>query len=164
MTDWFDPGTGNFLMVDGAIVERDALYIAEKLQDYDPDLVVLCLDPENLHAQFTDAPFVVCRRLPNGQYQRVLEAWKLDDTVLERVYLADSHRNNQLDLLVKMEEQKKREKEAADKAKMDENHLMLAAAIRNPKSTFTFKNDEGEKVTVHETEGVKKDNGKKSFS
>jgi hypothetical protein len=163
MSDWFDPGTGNFLMVEGAIVERDALYIAEKLQDYDPDLVVLCLDPENLHAQFTDAPFVVCRRLPNGQYQRVLEAWKLDDTVLERVYLADSHRHNQLDLLVKMEEKKKADKAKADKEKLDDKHQLFAAALRNKKSTFSFENSKGELVTIDETTGVKKDT-RKTFS
>ena len=161
MSNWFDPGNGNFLMVDGQIVERDALYITEKLMDYDPDLRVLCLDPEK--AGVNDAPFVVVKLQPNGTMQRVLEAWQLDDTVVQRVYLADGQRNNQLEQLVKLEQQKKAEKERADKEVMGHNHEIFQGALANEKSEYTFKKDD-KLVTVSDTHGVKYDKGKKSYS
>lgn len=159
----FDPGNGNFLVVDGQIVERDALHIAEKIQDYDPDLQLLCLDPDNLHAHVTDAPFVVVRRRDDGRYERVLEAWQLDDRIIERIWAADSARNNQLEQLIALENKKKKEKEDADREVMMQNHELFRAALANPKSEFSFENKEGDLVTISDTEGVKKNKGRQSF-
>ena len=163
MSNWFDPGNGNFIAVDGCLVERDALYITEKLMDYDPDLRVMCIDPDNPNVTFADAPFVVVKLMPNGTMQRVLEAWQLDDTVVQRVYMADGQRNNQLDQLIKLEQQKKAEKERADKEVMGHNHQIFQGALANEKSEYTFKKDD-KLVTVSDTHGVKYDKGKKSYS
>ena len=43
MSNYYDPGTGNHVMVDGMIVERDALRVAEAIKEYDPNLEILCV-------------------------------------------------------------------------------------------------------------------------
>jgi len=92
---YFDPGHGQYVVLDGVIVERDALYIAEKINDYDPDLQLICLESEAL-ASIHDAPFLVIRDRGNGVFERVLEAWELDDRIIERLFTADCARNNPL--------------------------------------------------------------------
>ena len=61
MSNWYDPGNGQFLVVDGQVVERDALRIAEAISDYDPNLTLLCLNPERAEG-ISDEPFVVAER------------------------------------------------------------------------------------------------------
>ena len=50
-----DAGDGTFVIVDGQIVERDALNIAERINEYDDKLTLVCLDPSK--AEINDAPF-----------------------------------------------------------------------------------------------------------
>lgn len=161
---YFDPGNGNFVMIDGNIVERDALHIAEKIQDYDPDLMLICADPDDPRMGFATAPFLVIRQRTDGTYERVLEAWELDDRILERIWAADGTRNNQLDQLVKMERQQQRDKETAEKEVMGANHELFAAALANPKSSFSFKNREGDLVTVKDEHPVTYNKGRESYS
>lgn len=161
---YFDPGNGKFVAVDGCLVDRDCLHIAEKIQDYDPNLQLIALDPDDLHASFTSAPFMVIRHKGDGTYERVLEAWELDDRILERLWLADGTKNNQLDQLVSLEAVKKKEQDDANKEKMWQNHELFAGAMRNPKSSFSYKNEEGTLVTIKDNEGVVKDKGRQSFS
>lgn len=149
MSNWFDPGTGDFLVVDGNIVERDALRVVEAIKDYDPDLEVLCLDPNQ--AGINEAPFVICeRRKTDGALVRIMEAWSLDDRVLERIRLSDTARQNVLDDLVKKEEQ--RRLDLAKKAEEDsaENKDLVEHIVKNKKTSYTFKNDNDELVTLYE--------------
>ena len=164
MSTYFDPGNGNFVIVDGNIVERDAHNIAVKIKEYDEDLELICLDPDSPDITFASAPFLVIKRTADGSYERVLEAWQLDDRIIERIWAADSQKNNVLDTLVKMEEKQRKEREDANKQQMFENHELFAAAMQNPKSSFTFKNDEGDMVKISDEEGVVKNNNRKSFN
>jgi hypothetical protein len=161
---YFDPGNGKFVAVDGCLVDRDCLHIAEKIQDYDPDLQLIALDPDDLHASITSAPFMVIRHKGDGTYERVLEAWELDDRVIERLWLADGTRNNQLDQLVSLEQAKKAKEDYDNSQKMWQNHELFAAAMSNKKSEFSYKNEAGEHVTIKDTEGVVKNKGRQSFS
>ena len=89
MTNYYDPGTGDFVALDGMIVERDALRIAEAIRDYDPNLVLLCLDPDRAEG-ISDAPFIVAECCPDGVLRPVFRAWELNDLILERIRLADT--------------------------------------------------------------------------
>jgi hypothetical protein len=162
----FDPGNGNYLVIDGHIVERDALRIVEKIQEYDERLSVICLDTEGSNAPgVNDAPFLVIRENDNGVYERVLEAWSLDDKIIERIWASDNQKNDILAKLVEMENAKK--KEADDKA-AEENGAareMLVAAVKNPKSSFTFRDKETDDlVKIHDDTGVSRNKGAKTFS
>lgn len=159
---YFDPGNGKFVVIDGNIVERDALRIAEKIREYDSDLELICLDPDSDHA-LSSAPFIVIKDRGNGVFDRVLEAWTLDDQIIERLYLADGQATDLLDRLAKMEYAKKKEQEDKWQETKWQSHELFAAAMQNPKSSFTFHNNDGELVRVHDTDGIIKDNNKKSF-
>ena len=89
MSNYYDPGTGSHVIVDGMIVERDALRVAEAIKDYDPNLEVLCTtDAEDI----SEEPFVVAEKGKDGILRPVLRAWELNDLVLERIKLADNQR------------------------------------------------------------------------
>ena len=161
MSNWFDPGSGNFMMVDGQVVEKDALYITEKLMDYDPDLRVLCLDPEQ--SSVNEAPFIVVKIQDNGSMTRVLEAWTLDDQIIHRVWLADQTKNDQWEQLIKKEAELKAKQEDADNQIMGHNHEIFQGALATDKSEYSFeKNDE--LVTISDNHGIKYNKGKKSYS
>ena len=106
MSDYYDPGTGQHVVVDGMIVERDALRVAEAIRDYDDNLVVLCVDPNHVYG-ISEEPFVVAERGPDGVLRPVFRCWQLDDTVLHRIYLADNHKFNTFNTLLDMERQQK---------------------------------------------------------
>jgi len=147
-TNYFDPGTGDWVVVDGQIVERDALRIAEKINEYDPNLVLMCLD-DNM-ADFRDAPFVLCERRPNGSLTKIFEAWELDDRILERIFAADQQRFDPLARIESMEAKKKRESESRYKEQMAENLDVLVHAVKNRKSTYTVENHDGDLIRTHE--------------
>ena len=89
MSNYYDPGTGSHVLVDGMIVERDALRVAEAIKDYDPNLEVLCTtDAEDI----SEEPFVIAEKGKDGILRPVLRAWELNDLVLERIKLADNQR------------------------------------------------------------------------
>jgi len=148
VSNYYDPGTGDWLVVDGQIVERDALRIAEKIADYDPNLVLMCLTDDM--ADFSDAPFVLCERRPNGVLHKVFEAWQLDDRIIERIYAADQQRFDPLKKIESMEEKKKKEAESRYREKMDENLDILMTVVKHRKSTFTVENHQGDLVRVNE--------------
>lgn len=147
--NYFDPGTGEWVVVDGAIVERDALNIAERIHEYDENLVLMCLQNDSL-SELHDAPFVLCERRPDGSLHRVMEAWKLDERILERIYAADSQRFDTLESLTRMEKKRKDDSDRRYREKMDENLDILVSAVKNRKSTFTVHNNDGELIRTHE--------------
>jgi hypothetical protein len=147
-TNWFDPGNGEYLVVDGNIVERDALRIAEAIKDYDENLELICVDPNM--ADVNEAPFIVCeRRKSDGALIRIMEAWELDDRILERIYAADTNRSDVLAGLIKKEEQIRRDTESRYQEKRDANKDLVESIVKNMKSKYVFEKD-GKKVTLYD--------------
>ena len=143
MTHIFDPGNG-YIVVDGQIVERDALRVAEELKRYDPNLEIICLDPSQ--SDVNEAPFIICEYV-NGVFKRVFETWGLDDRVLDRIKLADGQK---FDPTLRMDELQKvnyERKQARFKDIMGERKD-LVQHVAHMKSRYSFKDEQtGEKVT-----------------
>lgn len=158
MSNYFDPGTGDFVLVDGNIVERDTLHIAERIKEYDENLEILCLDPDK--AGLNDAPFVICERMPNGSLQRIFECWVLDNSVIERIALADQHKFNALTRVEELEAAFKKDREARYKDRADEMKDIMAHAVKNRTSSYTIRNHENELVTIDERAPVKRNRGR----
>ena len=146
--NYFDPGTGDFLVVDGNIVERDALRIAEAIKDYDENLELLCLTPEN--AMVNEAPFIVCERKHDGSLVRVLEAWELDDRILERIYNSDTRRRDVLSDLLRKESEIERQLNNRYQEKREANMDLVMHVAANKKSSYSFENDTGDKITFYD--------------
>lgn len=148
MSNWYDPGMGDLIAVDGHLVERDALHIAERIKEYDPNLEILCLDPAM--ANLNDAPFLICERLQNGTLSRVFECWELDDRVLERIRRSDTVVNDVLVDLEGKELTQRLANEARYQEKRDANIDLVKTVAKHMKSSFKFKNSKDQMVTLYD--------------
>lgn len=149
MSNYYDPGSGNHVVVDGHIVERDALRVAEAIKEYDPDLEILCLDPDE--AGVNDAPFIICHRDSNGILKRVFEAWELDDRVLDRIRLSDGQRNNVIQTLENMEAKIQKDRDDRYKDIMGSKKDLVSHIGATRQSVYTFRDDTtGELVRIYD--------------
>jgi len=153
----------NYLDMGGVLVEQDALRVAQSIKDYDENLEVICLDPDKPGVKCTSAPFMVVQRMPNGTYQKVLEAWELDDRVIERIWAADQHKNNQWQTLEQMEKAIREGAEKRYREAMDEANELALGVIASKYSSYSFKNKEGDKIKIREKGSVIVNDAKKSF-
>lgn len=142
-------GLKETIVVDGAIVEKDALRIAEAVEALDPNLKILCLDPAT--AGVNDAPFMVVELCTDGVWRRVFSAWELDQRILDRLHMADKFKGNDAMAMIEAAEARYRN---AEHQRFEEQALerqdLVASIVRSKKSSFTFKNEEGVWVTINE--------------
>jgi hypothetical protein len=151
-----DLGNG-MLQIDGYIVDRDVYRIMEKVKEYDPNLEVMFCDPNR--AEAFDAPYIIVERCTDGLYRRVFEVWEFNDTVLERIYNADTRK---LDVLGKMEQHNAKirlDRDRRYKEEREEMKDMFAHLIANPKTSYTLPNANGDIVKIDDQHGVVKVNG-----
>jgi hypothetical protein len=127
-----------FINVDGFLVERDALRIAEAIRDYDPNLVLLCLDPAHVQG-VSEEPFVVAEKDSAGNLHTVLRAWILDDTILERIYLADNQKVDGFQRLLKMEEDAKKETQRRYQEVRDETKDIVGHIVKDRHSRYSVR-------------------------
>ena len=147
MTTTLDVGN-QYVNVEGHIVERDALLVAEAINEYDPTLKVICLPPEK--AGINDAPFIIAQECPDGVLRRIFEVWHLDNSVLARIESADTTRH---DVQARIEwinaEAKKLSKKRYEEKNI-EKRLIGASVLKTNKSKFTFKDlTTNELVTIY---------------
>lgn len=140
-------------MSNGSLVEQDVLNIVEKIRDYDPNLrVKYCLPGSE---EFGDAPYKITEICRDGEERKVMSIWKLDETVLERLYAADNARNNVLvdiennNLLAQKVELRRYREE------MDEAKDMLEHYLKSPKGRYSMIDPKtGNKITIDDQPGV----------
>jgi hypothetical protein len=122
----------------GVAVSDDVLGIVKRIQEYDENLVVQFVDPDQ--ADFADAPYRVMERCPDQQLRLVMSVWKLDGTVLERIQSLDTQRFDTLAVLdrnnnaVRLGEQRRFREERAALSEM------VVDVLRSPKDTYTAVN------------------------
>jgi len=143
----------------GNKAERDVLNIVEWIRNYDPNLDVMYLDPGRCESPF-DAPYIVVEKCNDGQTRLVCSVWELDERVKQKILAADT-------FLSPVEQNFERINELARKAQKDkweesksEASDMGTHLLKNPKTSYTFKNHEGELVKVEDDFGVVKRDGR----
>ena len=129
-----------FVNVDGQIVERDALRIAEAIRDYDPNLVLLCLDPNREHA-LSDEPFVVAEADSQGILHPVLKAWILDDHLLDRIKLADQQKVDGFKRLLAMEQEQKKQNDYTYNQQREATKDLVGHIVSDRKSKYSFRDE-----------------------
>lgn len=152
----------SYIQLGDVLVDEKMYHIAKKISEYDENLKLICLEPGRV--ALADAPFMVVCENADGSFHKVLEAWEMDDRILERIWAADQHRFDSLTTIEAWEERNRKLAHNRYKEALAENHEILEAAIRNPKSSFTFENRDGEEVKVNDVGPVTRNRGKKSFS
>lgn len=149
---YFDPGNGDHVVIDGMIVERDALRVVEALKEFDEYLEVICNTSTD---EISEAPYIICERVPDGEGSwklvRIFEAWQLDDRVLDRVKLADGRRFSLEQAYTNILGEQERKREARYRDTMGYNKEVVAAVVGTKQSTYTWKDElTGDIVKFHE--------------
>jgi hypothetical protein len=140
---------GEFVDVDGMQVEADALRVAEAIKEYDPNLEILCVDPARAEG-LSEAPFVIAEHCKDGVLRPVFQCWALDNTVLERIKLADG-KNFDLNTTIEQaklalaKDRNRRYEDVREEAKD------VVAHIAGMKSRYTVRDSRtGELVTYYD--------------
>ena len=144
---YFDTGK-EMISIGGQLVEADALRVVEALKDYDENLEVLCVNPDQ--AEINEAPFIICERV-GDKLMRIFEAWELDDRVITRITMADGQKHNALKVAQDLEKDIRQKSKARYRDILDANHDLAASAIACKKSRFSFRDDKtGDIVTLYD--------------
>jgi hypothetical protein len=143
-----DVGTEDYVNVEGALVEKDALLIAERLAEYDPNLYVICLDPNHVDA-INDAPFIIAEQCEDGKMRRIFECWELNNSVLDRVMQADTSKYDVLTDMDKINAKFHSDNKQRYEEIMLENAEQAKAVLRSTKSSYTLPNAHGGISKIH---------------
>lgn len=153
-TNTFDD---QYIIIDDMLVDKKMHDIAQKIDEYDPQLCILCVDP--MMCEFSEAPFVLAEvvNTPDGpQVFKVFEFWELNESILERVYMADTKRHDVLLNMDKKNQAIKDESQRRYKEKMAERKDIVESIIASPKSQYSYKDpDTGQKITMYEDRPAK---------
>jgi len=146
------PGKDDYIMIDDMIVEKRAHAIVERIKDIDDSLEVLCVDPDM--CPFSEAPFVLAeiRQTPEGPRAfKVFEFWELNDSVVERVHLADSKKHDILDIIDKHNKKIRDDIRSAEREKYEAKKDLVKHIIDNTKSSYSYiDEDRRAKITIHD--------------
>jgi hypothetical protein len=152
-----DRGINNLVNIaPGVVVEQDVLGIVEWIRDYDERLDILCLDPSDLNCSPSDPPYIIVEHCSDGQIRIIMRCWTLDERVKTAIIAADTQRT---DVLAAMDKQNQRAREAQERQFQDslvEAHDLALHIFRNPKTTYRFRNIDGELLTLEDDKGVVK--------
>ena len=141
---------GKHVVVDGNIIERDTLYIAERLIEINPNLVILATDPQRTDS-LGEEPWLICETCPDGRVRKIFGCWQLDESVITRVQLADTYGRDILGDLEKQEQKAKEAKEKAFKERVEQANEIAYKILQTNKSKYTFTDPfNGDTVIVHD--------------
>jgi hypothetical protein len=118
-------------------VERDALDIARKINEYDPNLRIQYLESE---ARIGEPPFRLVENCKDGVDRIVFTFWELDNRVLDRIYKADTHKQNILTNLDTANIVASLNEQARYKEKIEETQDIVAHIVASPKSKYKVGN------------------------
>lgn len=125
-------------MAPGAWIEQDLLGIIEKVQNYDPNLRVQFLDPSRSDSP-GDAPYRIVELCPDGLPRVVFSVWELNDLVLERLYAADTQKQDILANLSRHNDNVRARAQRRYDDVMGEAKELVEDILRSPKSTYTVR-------------------------
>ena len=117
-------------------VEQDVLRIVQKVQEYDPNLKIQYLPPDEV-LNPSQAPYVLVERGKDNIWRVVFYIWELDDRVLHRIYAMDTFKR---DVLGELDANNKRAKEGIKKdfeEKKSEAQDLTKSIIASPKDTYS---------------------------
>lgn len=136
----------------GIYVEADALRIAEKIQEYDPNLrLKYCANPDSI----SDAPYMLVELCRDGIERVVFYIWELDDRVIDRLHQADNQRLNVISEVEAANALAKKESNRRYKELHDEATEIAGAIAKSPKETYKLTDPyTGKKLKVHQHKPV----------
>jgi hypothetical protein len=142
----------DYIVIDNMLVDKKMHEIAQKINEYDEQLCILCVDPDT--CGFSEAPFVlaeVVNTAEGPQVFKVFEFWELNDSVLERLYKSDTRRVDVLAEIDKNNQRVRDEENRRYREKMESKIDLVASIIASMKSSYTYNDPErNAKITMYE--------------
>lgn len=146
------PGGEKVHWIDGMWVEGDALRIAEKINEYDPNLRVQYLEHA---ATLKEPPFRVVEMCRDGIERTVMYAWTLDDRLYDRVTLSDTFHRDIEKELDKANEKARQDIKKEGKEKLEDAKERAEAVFGSPKDNYTMVDEAtGKKLKFSSTSPV----------
>jgi hypothetical protein len=138
----------------GVQVESDVLGIVEEIRRRFPVLDVQFLDPQRFE-ELTDAPYRIIEHCADGFDRVVFTTWTLDRRVIDRIHEADTLRGSILDRIDANNNHLRKGEKQRFQERLAEAHDIAVHALK-ARTTYSFKNSEGEKITLRDDEGIVK--------
>lgn len=120
---------------DGTLVETDALNIARRVNEYDPNLSVQILTDAQ---RVDEPPFRIVERCKDGVTRTVFSVWILDESVLQRIYAADMEKWDVLGRIDQSNAQAKQAETNRYRATMEHAAEITKAVIKSSKDTYSI--------------------------
>lgn len=132
---------------EGVYVERDALRIAEKIQEYDENLrLKYCAE----YSSISDAPYKLVEVCKDSVERVVFDIWELDDRVIEKLYAADNRVQNISDMLDVVNGKAKADENRRYKELQDEATEIAHSILKSPKEVYKLTDSvTGNKLKIH---------------
>lgn len=135
----------HLVRVEGQLVERDALNIAEKINAYDSNLYLQVLNASDC---ISDPPFRVLERCKDGIDRVAFTAWTLDDRLMQRIYSADTNKFQVGEEAEKHNERLRNEDRRRYQEKQEALNELAVGVLKSPKDTYKANHPEtGELLT-----------------
>jgi hypothetical protein len=129
-------------------IDDDLLGIVDEIHRLWPTLRVVYLDPEQ-HHDVCDAPFRIIELCHDGVERKVMDVWQLDRRVIDKLHQMDSV---DLDKLVADENAKaKRLQQEKFKEAIAAANDVVAHALHDPRTTYSFRNSKGDLVKLDDS-------------
>jgi len=139
-------------IADGVYVERDALRIVDKIQEYDENLrLKYCERTSDL----SDPPYKLVEVCKDGTERIVFDIWSLDDRVIEKLYAADTRGQDIMDMLNKKNEAAKRDQNRRYKDIQDEANEISQSVLKSDKQLYKLTDPlTGKNLKIHQDRPV----------
>lgn len=131
------------VIAEGMLVEQDALRIAQRIKEYDPNLTLQFLESAD---SVSEPPFRVIEHCKDGLDRVAFTAWTLDERLLQRIYAGDNTKHDIDALMTKQNAAAKKAEEAKAKEAIDEAGDMVKSIIKSPRTRYTARPND-KKVT-----------------
>lgn len=157
MTDFSDEGVNKIVQISpGVFVEEDVLGVVDWIRNYASSLDVVYLDNTRADVSPNSPPYVIVEHCLDGVIRIVMRCWTLDDRVKAAIISADTQCT---DVLSTLDAQNRRVRDAQERAfkdSVDEAHDVALHIFKNPKTTYRFRNMDGELIILDDEKGVKR--------
>lgn len=137
-----DP-TGMVKLNESTLVEHDVLNVIQKIMEYDQNLKVQYLERA---AKAGDAPWRVVERCNDGEWRVIFYTWEINETVLDRIRMADCHMVDVLSTVDQHNASLRQREGRRFQERMGEAADITTHVLKSSKGRYTFK--DGEKLVT----------------
>jgi hypothetical protein len=127
-------------LAEGVYVEPKTNAIAQKIKEYDENLRLQYLDPSHFDAGIGDAPWRIVEVCRDGLPRVLFSVWELDDRVLEKIWAADTQRQDIQAAIEKKNIKAREDQNRRYQEEREQEQDIVVSYLRSSKGRWKFKN------------------------